>query len=245
MRRLRISIATLIAAAVALGIFCHCTDDAPRDDAPCDPGPTVRGIDVSYHQDTIAWQSVRDAGIEFAFVRVSDGLTFADPKFSENWRGAQRAAILRGAYQYFRPDESAIAQADLMIAALRRDPGDLPPALDVETDGGLPPAQLVAAVRAWVDRVRAELGVEPIVYTGPEFWRERTGGADLARQPLWIAHYTQACPTVPPMWTAWTFWQHTDRGAVPGIAAPVDLDLFAGDRAALDEFARRSRPPAR
>jgi GH25 family lysozyme M1 (1,4-beta-N-acetylmuramidase) len=33
---------------------------------------------------------------------------------------------------------------------------------------------------------------------------------------------------VPPPWTRWTFWQHTDRGAVPGIDGAVDLDLFAG-----------------
>ena len=31
------------------------------------------------------------------------------------------AGVLRGAYQYFRPEDSAIAQADLLIAAIRRD----------------------------------------------------------------------------------------------------------------------------
>ena len=50
----------------------------------------------------------------------------------------------------------------------------------------------------------------------------------LAPFPLWVAHYTHACPNVPAAWSTWTFWQHTDRGAVPGITGPVDLDLFAG-----------------
>ena len=39
---------------------------------------------------------------------------------------------------------------------------------------------------------------------------------------------TQGCPTLPAPWTRWTFWQHTDRGAVPGIDGAVDLDQFAG-----------------
>ncbi|HWO26661.1 MAG TPA: glycoside hydrolase family 25 protein [Kofleriaceae bacterium] len=209
--------------------------------AACETGPTVRGIDVSHHQETISWRRVRQAGVQFAFIRVSDGLTTSDEKFAENWSGARRVGVLRGAYQYFRPEESPIAQADLVIAALRRDPGELPPVIDVEADGGKTPTQLEVRVRAWVDRVRDQLRVEPIVYTGPDFWRERAGGADLTRQPLWLAHYTADCPAVPAPWTRWTFWQHTDRGVVPGIDGPVDLDLFAGDYLALEELARRSR----
>jgi len=207
----------------------------------CELGPTVRGIDVSYFQESISWKQVRKAGMQFAFIRVSDGTTVADPKFAFNWAAARRVGVLRGAYQYFHPEESAIAQADLLIAALRRDPGELPPALDVETDGGRSPAQVAARVGAWVERVRAQLRVEPIVYTGPEFWRDRAGGAALPGQALWIAHYTASCPTVPPPWARWTFWQHTDRGVVPGIDGAVDLNLFAGDYLDLEAFARRSR----
>lgn len=246
-RSLRIwALAALAAAAAGAALVCGRAGDDPGDVAldgapPCEVGPTVRGIDVSYYQDAISWKRVRQSGVLFAFIRVSDGITVSDPRFGANWRGARRAGLLRGAYQYFRPEESAIAQADLLIAALRRDPGELPPVIDVETDGGLPPAQLAARVRAWIERVRAKLHVEPIVYTGPEFWRDRAGGADLSSQPLWLAHYTRSCPTIPRPWARWTFWQHTDRGAVPGIERPVDLNLFAGDYLALEELARRSR----
>jgi lysozyme len=136
--------------------------------------------------------------------------------------------VVRGAYLFFRPDQSVTAQADLMITAMRgRDHDDLPPVLDIEVDGGLPAPVVAARARAWIDRVRAGLGVDPIVYTGGDLWRN--GGAEaLAAQPLWVAHYTQICPTLPSPWTRWTFWQHTDRGAVPGIEGAVDLDLFAG-----------------
>lgn len=247
-RRLRVPIvAALVAAAIGAGLLCRSIgggDERLDLGPPCEVGPTVRGIDVSYFQERISWRRVRQAGVQFAFIRVSDGLTVSDPKFGYYWSGARRVGILRGAYQYFRPDESPIAQADLLIAAVRRDPGELPPVIDVETDGGKPPAQLAARVRTWIERVRTQLRVEPIVYTGPDFWRERAGGADLSGQPLWLAHYTASCPTIPPPWTRWTFWQHTDRGAVPGIDGPVDLNLFAGDYLALEELARRSRLPS-
>ncbi|MGE0870569.1 MAG: glycoside hydrolase family 25 protein [Kofleriaceae bacterium] len=213
---------------------------AARDDralmSPSCAGDTVAGIDVSYHQDRVDWARVRRAGIRFAFIRVSDGATFVDPRFAQHWIEAEYAHVLRGAYQYFRPAEDPIAQADLMIAALARDRGELPPAIDVEETGGKRPAQVAAAVRAWVDRVRAKLGVEPIVYVSPEFWRDRVGSADLSKLPLWIAHYDTDCPRVPKPWVHWTFWQHTKTGRVPGIRGNVDLDVFAGT---LDELRAR------
>lgn len=208
----------------------------------CQVGPTVPGIDVSYYQETIDWQRVRRAGIRFAFIRVSDGATIRDAKFAINWAEAKRAGIVRGAYQYFRPDQSVTAQADLMIAAMHsRDHDDLPPVIDVEVDAGLAAPVVAARAQLWIDRVRRKLGVEPIVYTGSALWRNG-GAGPLATQPLWLAHYTQGCPTLPAPWTRWTFWQHTERGAVPGIAGPVDLDLFAGTlgdlHAARDALAR-------
>ncbi len=238
--RLRGALVALLALAAATTAFVvwQSGRDHAASTPPCQTGPTVPGIDVSYYQQDIAWKRVRAAGMRFAFIRVSDGLTVGDTSFAKNWTGAKRAGILRGAYQYFRPEQSAIAQADLMIATLRRDRGELPPAIDVESDGGKLPAKLAEAVRVWVARVRDQLGVEPIVYTGPEFWRDRAGGADLTRQPLWLAHYTRGCPTVPAPWTAWQFWQHTDNGRVPGIEGAVDLNMFSGTYGELEAFSR-------
>jgi lysozyme len=197
----------------------------PRPD--CQPGPTTAGIDVSYHQDAIDWPRVARAGIRFAFIRVADGATIRDVKFATNWAESRRAGLVRGAYLFFRPDQSVDAQSDIMLAALRADRGDLPPVIDVEVDGGLAPPIVAARARAWVDRVRAAIGVEPIVYTNGDLWKAG-GAAALAAQPLWIAHYTQGCPTLPAAWTRWRFWQHTDHGAVPGITGDVDLDVFSG-----------------
>jgi lysozyme len=222
-------------AILALYALLH-RDQEPAIEQPpkCFDGPVTPGIDVSYDQGSIAWPKVEAAGIRFAFIRISDGLTTKDALFEKNWAGAKTARIRRGMYQYFRPDQSATAQADLVIAAHRRDPGELPPVIDVETTGGKSPAQLERAIRTWVERVRARLHVEPIVYTSPDFWRDAVGDADLSSQPLWVAHYTAACPRVPAAWKRWTFWQHSEQGRVPGITGPVDLDVMAGESSTIE-----------
>jgi lysozyme len=209
----------------------------------CHTGPVTPGIDVSYYQETIDWRKVRKSGVLFAFIRVSDGSTFADPMFEKNWSKARPTGILRGAYQYFRPEENAVTQADILIAAIKRDPGELPPVIDVESTGGRSPAQIKRAVETWIKRVREKLGVEPIIYTGPDFWKTEVKNADLTSQPLWIAHYTTSCPQVPAPWKMWTFWQYTDKGQVPGIIGNVDMNVFAGSFTELEDFARRSRRP--
>jgi lysozyme len=229
-------VAGLVAGAAAMVAMVVGGRDKTIAVPDCGEGPTVPGIDVSYHQDKIAWPKVRKAGIRFAFIRVSDGTTVEDPRFDENWAGAKDAHVLRGAYQFFRPGQSPTAQADLLIAAIARDGGELAPVIDVEATDGKGRAQIAKAIQIWVERVRARLGVEPIIYTSPEFWRESVGGADFTRQPLWLAHYTEECPRVPAPWTAWTYWQYSKTGRVAGIKGDVDLDVFAGT---IDELRRR------
>src|SRR4051812_37774275 len=152
-RSLVVRKALLIAAGITLGIMAAAATVALRTRARphkperpgCQLGPTTPGIDVSYYQDTIDWQRVRRAGIQFAFIRLSDGATLRDSMFATNWAESKRAGVVRGAYQYFRPDQSIAAQADLMIAAMRdRGPDDLPPVIDIEVDGGLDAASVAA-----------------------------------------------------------------------------------------------------
>jgi lysozyme len=195
----------------------------------CRLGPTTPGIDVSYYQGDITWPRVARAGVKFAFIRVADGTDIFDTKFEANWRGAGNARILRGAYQYFRADQSPTDQADVVIRALRKyGMGELPPVIDVEDSAGLPLSTVAARAQAWIARIRTELKIEPIVYTNPGMWAFRSV-PELASQTLWIAHYTEGCPELPRPFERWSFWQYTDNGRVPGIEGPVDLDVFDGD----------------
>ncbi|MCX5789579.1 MAG: GH25 family lysozyme [Elusimicrobia bacterium] len=61
----------------------------------------VRGIDVSHHQGAIDWSAVGREGMVFAYMKASEGADMKDPRFEENWRGAQQAGLAPGAYHYF------------------------------------------------------------------------------------------------------------------------------------------------
>ena len=201
----------------------------------CASGTTTNGVDVSYHNGTINWTQVKNAGYEFAFIRISDGTGFHDPQFATNWTGAHAAGLLRGIYQFFRPNQDVNAQADMVIAAVGTPaPGDLPPVIDVEATGNLSPASVATKVRQWVDRVKTATGVDPIVYTGKYFWRDQVGGpTSFANNPLWIAQYTSLCPDLTSPWNTWAFWQYSESGSVPGISGGIDMDRFNGT---LDEL---------
>lgn len=206
----------------------------------CANGPTTAGIDVSYYQGVIDWNRAKAGGTEFAFIRVSDGARFRDPKFDANWANAKSAGVIRGAYQFFRPTQNIEAQANIMIQAVGRyQPGDLPPVIDVEADGGLAPAAVAAKAKQWVELVKAGTGAAPIIYTGKYFWRDEVGGSRVfSDHALWIAQYTSKCPDLPLPWSRWTFWQNTDRGRIDGIRGNVDLNKFNGTLADLQAFAQ-------
>jgi lysozyme len=200
----------------------------------CASGPTTRGIDVSFYQGTINWHQVKASGVQFAFIRVSDGLYSLDSKFATNWAGAKAAGVLRGVYQFFEPGQSPVAQADLMIAHMGTlGPDDLSPVIDVEATDGLSPTAVATSVKAWISRVKTKTGRTPIVYSGYYFWNGQVGGANVLPSPFWVAAYVKPCPQVPAHWTKWSFWQYSSSGSVPGIPGRVDMDTFWGTRAQL------------
>ena len=118
----------------------------------CGGSATVNGMDVAGPYDEVTdWAAAKAAGIDFAFIRVSDGLQYPDPWFDDYWPAAKAAGMLRGAYQFFRPDQDPIAQADFMLGKiLPVTPGDLPPVLDLENAGDLTHEQVVASVQAYL-----------------------------------------------------------------------------------------------
>jgi len=202
------------------------------------------GIDVSQFQGVIDWAKVAASDTRFAFVRFADGF-YRDTRFEENWGGSHGRGLLRGAYHFLRSNLDPTMQAANFIEALAKSEhgiGELPPVLDVEKYDGTPEA-IVDHVATWVAVVERELGVRPILYTGWWFWERRVRSAAFGHLALWLAQYTTAPepPKIPRPWPTWAFWQKANNGRVPGISKRVDLNVFKGDFAALEDFARASR----
>ncbi len=240
MRRSTLVIAALLVAAAG----CAPLDDAAVAEGEvtvCAHGPTVQGIDVSSWQGDINWDAVAGSGIRFAIVRIGDG-TYRDRTFASNWSNARRVGLIRGAYQFFEPQQDPVVQADIVVAAVGRlGAGDLPVVCDVEAPNpGVSPATYVARLRTWVDRVEAGTGRRPIIYTGRYYWDPFVASSYFPQNgyPLWHAQYTSAsCPNINDRWHDWLMWQYTSSGSVPGIGGRVDRNVFNGSLEDLRNFA--------
>jgi GH25 family lysozyme M1 (1,4-beta-N-acetylmuramidase) len=216
---------------------------------------TVPGIDVSYWDSGIDWPKVRATGQRFMVAKATEGISYKDPTFDDNWFGAKSAGLLRGAYHFYRCNVDAKKQADYFIDYVRsvKDDGELPPVLDLETNDGMTKEKIVPAVKIWLDRVESAFGKKPIIYSGQYFLQDFlvvAGGGPPAwakDYPLWLAQYPNNYqdgmkPFLPRGWFTWTIWQYSDKGVVNGINASVDMNVFNGTLEELYKFAGAKIP---
>jgi GH25 family lysozyme M1 (1,4-beta-N-acetylmuramidase) len=237
--------AVVVALVLSMLATAGIADAGIRSDATAAPAAApanpnwLEGIDVSHWQNTIDWSQVAAAGKSFAIIKASEDTDYVDPMYATNRAAANAVGIRTTGYHFARPDATAndaVAEADHFIATVNLVPGDLVPALDLEVSGGLGTTALQNWVKAWLDEVTIRLGVRPMIYTSPSFWKNYLGDtsmfADAGYSILWIAHWTtNASPTVPGNnWGGhgWTFWQYSNQGSVPGITGRVDLDRYNG-----------------
>jgi lysozyme len=234
-------LACSLLGCAALGSACAANGggedvDATADELrKCADGPTLQGIDVSKYQETVDWVKVKAAGKTFAFARVSDGIKHPDAYFASNWSKMKEAGLIRGVYQFFRASVDANAQAQLLIddviAAGGLQPGDLPPALDLETSDGVGASTVAARAQQWLTKVESAFGIRPIVYTGNNM--NSVTGTKFSSYALWVPNYGASCPLMPPGWTSWKFWQDSQTGRCSGVTGAVDTNFFNGTLDAL------------
>lgn len=195
---------------------------------------SVHGIDVSHYQDEINWKKVATNGLDFGFVKATEGVSLRDSFFCSNWNGMREVGIRRGAYHFFRPSYSAHAQADHFIQLVEMETGDLAPVLDVEVLDGVSRVDLLKGMYIWLFRVEIAYGVKPIIYTNQTFYNRHLAGR-FDDYPIWIARYNVWPPRIRGE-AQWSFWQYGDRGRVPGINGHVDVNVFRGTKAELEQF---------
>ncbi|MEV6523883.1 lysozyme [Longispora sp. NPDC051575] len=213
--------------------------------APAGAAVQTPGIDVSHYQGTINWTSVRNAGIQFAYIKATEGIGYKDTKFNTYYPAAYHAGVIRGAYHFALPDRSTgAAQADFLVdngGAWSRDNLTLPAALDIEynpygaTCYGKSASAMVAWINDFLARYQARTGRWAVLYSTTNWWQTCTGNYSgfANRSPLWLARYASAPGTLPAGWPVYTIWQYSSTGSVAGIAGNVDRNNFNGDRGRL------------
>ncbi|KAF7326108.1 Secreted hydrolase [Mycena kentingensis (nom. inval.)] len=256
-----LAISAFCGATVLMGPNIDFTDvgAAPnsRDNATLVKRAQPQGIDVSDHQSSINWATVKANGVAFAYIKATEGSTFISPTFSSQYTGATNAGLIRGGYHFAHPDTSSGAtQAKFFLAhggGWSADGITLPGALDIEYNPsgaecyGLSASSMVAWIKDFSNTYHAattrfpgdphlppvllvdELEL-PVIYTTTDWWTTCTGNsaAFATDNPVWIARYSTRIGTLPAGWGSTTFWQYADSGPNPG-----DQNVFNGDAQGL------------
>ena len=204
----------------------------------------VHGIDVARFQPEVNWRTARRAGVRFAFIKATEGGDLRDPMFSDHWRGAGRAGVLRGAYHFYYFCTKPSVQARWFIRNVPKTRNMLPPVLDMEWNPFSPTckkrpkgAVVRREARIFLDMMERHYGQRPIIYTTPKFYRE-TGIGKLRNTEFWLRS-TAKTPAQAYPGQAWRFWQYSGTGLVPGIKGDVDLNAYSGSRSDWKAWVRK------
>lgn len=206
---------------------------------------SVKGMDVSGYQGNVAWSTAYANGARFAYVKATEGTSYTNPYFAQQYNGSYNVGMIRGSYHFALPgNSSGSAQADYFVnhgGGWSADGKTLPGAVDLEynpygaTCYGLSKSSMAAWITAFSNRYRTRTGRYPAIYTSTSWWTQCVGtsGNYSATSPLWVARYSTAVGTLPYAWTFHTFWQFADSGVFPG-----DQNLFNGAYSRLQALAK-------
>ncbi len=234
--------AALFVALVVLGVLVWrgilLLNNPSQDEYP------VRGVDVSSYQGEIDWETLSSQGIQFAFIKATEGSSYVDPYFSTNYQKAQTTSLRIGAYHFFSYDSPGLSQAQNFIFNVPAIPNMLPPVVDVEFYGdkeeNLPDAtETQAQLDDLLSGLENHYGVKPILYA-----TEKSYSLYLANRydsyDIWIRNVITS-PTLSDG-RDWTFWQYTNRERLDGYDGKeefIDMNVFYGT---WDQFLHYGMP---
>ncbi len=203
----------------------------------------IRGVDVSSYQGEIDWDVLSAEGIDFAFIKATEGSSFVDPCLVNNHTNAQKTGLSVGFYHFFSYDSSGVTQAENFIRSVTPFPGMLPPVVDIEYYGAYaeePKARedVLPELTTMLAALEAYYGLKPILYATESSYERYLEGT-LADYDIWIRNVMTE-PTLSDGRT-WTFWQYTNREKLNGYHGKetyIDMNVFHGDRETFLSYPR-------
>lgn len=192
----------------------------------------VAGIDISSHNGTPDFHKAASDGVEFAWIKASEGSSFRDKNFSDNHHLAGKAGLKRGAYHFFRFDKDGVEQAMNLLDAIGNRHLEMGMAIDVESSGnpeGISEDVIRERLASMVDYLNLR-GIAPTLYCNKKDYFKYMEGT-FPGHYLWVCSLSEE-PSV----GACTFWQYSHKGNVKGIKGDVDMNVFGGSRSEWNDF---------
>ena len=203
----------------------------------------VLGLDCSKYQKDITWSKVKAAGVDFAFIKITEGTTGHEDNIY-NLKGrvltAQAAGIKVGYYHFARPgnvenpeDDANEEITNILNHAAILPAANLPLVLDLEaySDSNIWDNK-IDHMNRYINTFISKLGKNVILYSNKSFFEDNTS-LSYGTYPLWIAAYLNNpeinLPKIPNTWSEWKIWQFTEKGQINGYNGDIDLNMMKID----------------
>ena len=197
----------------------------------------VKGIDVSSHNGMMNLDAARKDGVEFIFIKASEGVTFRDQNFNLNYSKARHAGMKIGAYHFFRFESDGVTQAMNLLRVIGDRELDLDVAIDAEKHGqkrNVPKDSVIDRLSAMADYL-AMKGRNVIFYTNRDGYYDYLSPI-FSDYPIWICSFSEY-----PLDADWQFWQFNHHGRIKGIRGDVDINVFNGSKKEFEEYCTELR----
>ena len=201
-------------------------------------GVTARfGIDVSEFQgEAIDWKQVKDSGVEFVIIRLGyraygdTGELVMDAMYEQNIKGALDAGLDVGVYFFSQAVSAAEAVEEAVFVLKHLKPYEItgPVVYDTEeikwdaarTDKNTD-KDFTNFCKVFCDTVEQK-GYDTMIYSNMKWMAFTLDMEELTEYDFWYADYHD----IPQCPYDYEMWQYSETGAVPGINANVDLNLW-------------------
>lgn len=185
----------------------------------------LSGIDVSHYQGNINWKTVKEYGIDFAFIKCLQGKSRVDEYFHTNMRNAIKNDIPVGVYVYSKAKtiDDAVAEAKRVIKECSQYKLTYPVVFDFESkhfeDMSL--AMRGKIIDAFCQTILSDGKYIPMLYSS-RYWLMHMIPAEVVKKyDIWLAEYT----TGKPKYTGdYKIWQY-GVGKVTGVIGDVDMNI--------------------
>lgn len=223
----------IVCCGLGLFIFYIVVTGRGETSTPVDTSAyEIRGADLSSHNGDIDFDALKSYGLDFVYLKATEGGDFKDKSFARNIKQAFSSGLVPGAYHFFRFDTPGYIQALNVLSVISGRNIKLPVVIDVEewsNPRGYSTEHIIREIRNMAEVLESE-GYEVMLYTNKDGYNRFIKNY-LNDYPLWLCSFRPIDGNI-----QWSMWQYTHRGIIKGIERLTDLNVWKGSRAIWDSL---------
>lgn len=188
----------------------------------------MNGVDISHYQRGLTIQQIKDAGNQFAVIKLTEGTWLVDKASFDFYREAYELDFPVGCYCYSHATsaQQAMAEAGYLTDALRGFPMPCGVFLDVEEPKQLDLSHddLLNVIRGWCAGISGKRYIPGVYGSEGNLWAKISPDELPDGCLVWVAKWSSNPPAM-----RCDLWQTSDSGRIEGYSGNVDTDTAISD----------------